>query len=81
MDKATITFQRDGKEQTVTATLGKTQRTEQARGYMMPDMKGMEELRRSFDFDRQGMPPDGRLYEGQGPRLGIRAQDTEDGKG
>jgi len=81
MDKATITFQRDGKEQTVTATLGKSQRMERAYGYMMPDMKGMEELRRSFDFDRQGMPRMEGFMRDRGPRLGIRAQDTEDGKG
>ena len=80
MEKASITFQRDGKEQTVTATLGKSQRVERSYGYVMPDMKGMEELRKSFDFDRQGFPGRG-FSRDRGPRLGIRAQDTEDGKG
>jgi serine protease Do len=80
LERVSITFQRDGKEQTVTATLGKSQRVQQAYGYVMPDMKGMEELRRSFDFDRQGFPGMG-FSRDRGPRLGIRAQDTEDGKG
>jgi serine protease Do len=79
-DKATITFQRDGKEQTVTATLGKSQKVQRVYGYAMPDMKGMEELQRSFDFDRRFPGFEGFNRE-RGPRLGIRAQDTEDGKG
>lgn len=80
-DKAAITFQRDGKEQTVTATLGKTQRVQRVYGYTMPDMKGMEELQKAFDFDRKGFPGFEGFNRDRGPRLGIRAQDTEDGKG
>jgi len=77
-DKAAITFQRDGKEQTVTATLGKSQRVQRVYGYAMPDMKELEELQRSFNFDRSRL---GAFDRERGPRLGIRAQDTEDGKG
>lgn len=77
-DKAAITFQRDGKEQTVTATLGKSQKVQRVYGYAMPDMKGLEELQRSFNFDRSRL---GGFDRERGPRLGIRAQDTEDGKG
>jgi len=80
-DKTTITFQRDGKEQTVTATLGRSQRTVRSYGFAMPDMKGMEELQKSFDFDRKGFPGFEGFSRDRGPRLGIRAQDTEDGKG
>jgi len=84
-DKATITFERDGKEQTVTATLGKTQRAQRiyGYGYGMPDMKGMEELRRAMprDFEWKGFPGFEGFSRDRGPRLGIRAQDTEDGKG
>lgn len=81
LEKTTITFQRDGKEQTVTATLGKTQRVQRVYGYAMPDMKGMEELQKAFDFDRRGFPGFDGFSKDRGPRLGIRAQDTEDGKG
>jgi len=47
----------------------------------IPRMDGMEEFRKAMppDFDWKGLPG----FEGfnKGPRLGIRAQDTEDGKG
>lgn len=75
-DKVTITFYRDHKKQQVTATLGKSHKTTQTFQYNMPDMQG-------FDF-KEMMPPMENFrdfrFKGQ-PRLGIHAQDTEDGKG
>jgi serine protease Do len=70
-DKVTVTFKRDGKEQKVTATLGKAKGVK-AFGYGM-NYDGMK----NFNFD---MAPQAWSNNGQ-PRLGIRAQDTEDGKG
>ncbi|HXB90663.1 MAG TPA: PDZ domain-containing protein [Puia sp.] len=70
-DKVTVTFKRDGKEQKVTATLGKA-KTTKAFGYGL-NYGGQKD----FNFD---MAPQVWNMNGQ-PRLGIRAQDTEDGKG
>jgi serine protease Do len=76
-DKVTITFYRDHKKQQVTATLGKSRKTAQTFQYNMPDMQG---------FNFKDMMPPMENFPGFGglkgqPRLGIRAQDTEDGKG
>lgn len=67
-DKVTVTYLRDGKEQKATATLGKTGG---AITFSAPKISP------SFDFDNFG----GTYSFGGRPRLGIRAQDTEDGKG
>lgn len=81
-DKVIVTFKRAGKEQKATATLGKRSSNLALNGnsFQMPNLDGLQ----SFDFnfeDRAGAP---RVY-GFGaagrPRLGIKAQDTEDGKG
>jgi serine protease Do len=83
-DKVIITFKREGKEQKATASLGKRSSTLAFNGnsnnFQMPNLEGLQ----NFDFnfeDRAGAP---RIY-GFGnagrPRLGIKAQDTEDGKG
>lgn len=83
-DKVTIVFVRDGKKQQVTATLGKARKTTQTYQYSMPDLQNMPDLQ-GFDF-KEMMPPMEKFrdfgpgFKGQG-RLGIRAQDTEDGKG
>ncbi|HYF32848.1 MAG TPA: PDZ domain-containing protein [Chitinophagaceae bacterium] len=76
-EKVTVTYLRDGREQKTTATLGKT-------GYAMtfatPEIKGLdklENLNEHFNFDNFGQTFS---YNGRG-RLGIRAQDTEDGNG
>lgn len=81
-DKVTITYKRDGKEQKATATLGK--RPGGALAFGGPDLQhlapGMEGLRNfDFNFDHDGDGP--QLFFGGRPRLGIKAQDTEDGKG
>lgn len=75
-DKVTITYERDGKSDKTTATLGKRQ-----------NMAFNFEAPRIQDFNFQ-WPNDGNFrnynfnYSFNGkPRLGIKAQDTEDGKG
>jgi serine protease Do len=71
-DKVKVSFTRNGKEQTVTATLDKTENNRSDFNYNynfkmppMPDMDGMD------------MGPWGPHQ----PKLGIKAQDAEDGKG
>ena len=75
-DKVTVTFKRDGKEQKVTAALGKAKMA-QVYGYgyryPMPRVEG---------FDYKGLTaPRGLAWNNGQPRLGIKAQDTEEGKG
>lgn len=72
-EKVTITYKRDGKENKATATLGKR------------NSSSIYTPNGDFDFDFN-MGPDGHhldrvLTYGGRPRLGIKAQDTEDGKG
>jgi serine protease Do len=82
-EKATITYLRDGKEQKVTLTLGENKDAEvfQFNGPDGSDYQkeyGMDE-----NFFKQLLPP-GYNYNfdnKNSPKLGIRAQDTEDGKG
>jgi serine protease Do len=70
-DKVTITYLRDGKQQTAQAVLGKSNQVK-VYSWNSPDgqfdMKGFEPRNFSFDFSDK-------------PRLGIEAQDTEDGNG
>lgn len=73
-DKVSITYTRDGKENKVTATLGKRAGTSMYR----PNADFNHDF--NFDFDHDGQP--GRIFSyGGKPRIGIKAQDTEDGKG
>jgi serine protease Do len=70
-DKIALTFKREGKEQKMTVTLGKSPGNN-GMYFKMPDMQ-------NFNYD---VAP--RVYNysyGAKPRLGIKAQDTEDGKG
>jgi serine protease Do len=74
-EKVTITYLRDGKEQKVTTTLGGSQG---AKVFRFDGPGGQDE-----QFFKQFFPP-GSNYNfsyGNNSRLGIRAQDTEDGKG
>jgi serine protease Do len=78
-DKVTVTYKRDGKEQKATATLGKNKNS-YSYSYTMP--KGtLAPFEPDFNFnwndDMHGLT----YAFGGRPRLGIRAQDTEDGKG
>ncbi|HKH62868.1 MAG TPA: PDZ domain-containing protein [Flavitalea sp.] len=70
-DKVTITYKRDGKESKATATLGKRS---SSTVYAPGDF--------DFDFDFNHDEQFNRVFSyGGRPRLGIKAQDTEDGKG
>lgn len=74
-EKVLISINRDGKEQKISATLGKTKTTVLANGGNLMTPRALE----SFDFGNSDML---RAYGVVGrPRLGIRAQDTEDEKG
>ena len=71
-DKVSITYLRDGKEQKATATLGKTGGS-YSLNYSGPQF---EMLNDNFN----GTFGQGFSYNAR-PRLGLKAQDTEDGKG
>ena len=82
--KVTLTLKREGKEQKMTVILGKAPMVTANNFYKMPDMQ-------HFNFDYSpGLPgapgaPRARAYGYSygtpKARLGIKAQDTEDGKG
>lgn len=68
-EKVTITYLRDGKQVTASATLGKA---EQMKVYSWNTPEGdMFKMSPNFSFS----------WSGDKPRLGISAQDTEDGNG
>ena len=71
-DKIKIVFTREGKEQSVMATLDKSE-------YKQKD------YRYNYDFKMPPIPPmpgmNGDIWGNRPPKLGIKAQDAEDGKG
>jgi serine protease Do len=71
-EKILITLTRDGKEQKISATLGKISGSVSAFN-VAPSFRGFD----NFNFNGG----DVNVYGIGRPRLGIRAQDTEDGKG
>jgi serine protease Do len=74
-DKVTITYERSGKTNKTEATLGKrkgTPMTIRPHEFHMPEF--------NFDWKDGDFGPRTFSYGGR-PRLGIKAQDTEDGKG
>ena len=76
-DKVTITYTRDGKEQKSTAVLGKNKNATMYRFRQTPN----PDMYRDF---KEFMPRGNYNFNynmGGSPRLGIHAQDTEDGKG
>ncbi|HUR11853.1 MAG TPA: PDZ domain-containing protein [Flavitalea sp.] len=86
--KVTITYKRDGRSRKLTATLGKRKGMTFGNGFnfqpkidVMPDLdvKPFEAMPK-MDYNFKGDFGDVFAYAGKG-RLGIRAQDTEDGKG
>ncbi|MDF2187144.1 PDZ domain-containing protein [Paraflavitalea sp. CAU 1676] len=82
-DKVAITYKRDGKELKTTATLGKRGNAMAFSSpdvFVAPQLEGLEGLK-SFDFNWDNDDHGPRVYTVRGPRLGIKAQDTEDGKG
>ncbi|HTI09624.1 MAG TPA: PDZ domain-containing protein [Puia sp.] len=74
-DKVTVTYKREGKEAKVTAILGKSLSVNRVYNYnydyAIPKMK---------EYQFKQMPPMQFSWDAK-PRLGIKAQDTEDGKG
>jgi serine protease Do len=80
-EKVTVTYKRDGKENKATATLGKRE-GEFMQGMPGPEFRVMPKMENfNFDFDMDGLQGFGPNGPNMRPRLGIRAQDTEDGKG
>lgn len=79
-EKVLITIKRDGKEQKINATLGKTTSGSYSfsspRSFSIPPMDGLKDF--NFDFDGDNFRSFN--FSGKG-RLGIKAQDTEDDKG
>ena len=84
--KIVVTIKRNGKEQKINAVLGKTTTamTMRSFNYAIPDMPDMPDApnmgNMNFDFAPRGAYG-GSGYYGSKAKLGIRAQDTEDGKG
>lgn len=87
-DKVTITYKRDGKENKVTATLGKNKNTSFGQGYSFSGPDGFSSPRvfgsdDAFRLDIDKYRDGNNLYyfHNGKPRLGIKAQDTEEGVG
>jgi serine protease Do len=74
-EKVSITITRDRKEQKVNVTLGAKAMNKELYNFRSPDGQDF-----NFDF-KQLMPPGAWELNGNSAKLGIRAQDTEDGKG
>jgi serine protease Do len=80
-DKVVITYKRDGKELKATATLASRSEIG-ALAFGGPDgmvAPNIEMPNFNFNWDREGSGP--RVLMNGRPRLGIKAQDTEEGKG
>jgi serine protease Do len=83
-DKVSVTFIRDKKEQKVTAELGKYQGVRFFK--TMPGQNfnfDLGDLGRGYTIPRSKIAPPGMnwSWSGNGPKLGLSVQDTEDGKG
>ena len=77
-DKVAVTYRRDKKEQKTTVTLGKRQDA------AVFSTDGFDNNNQNFNFDMLTPGQNGTLntlIRGNNLRLGIKAQDTEDGKG
>jgi len=74
-DKVTITYERNGKSNKTDVTLGK--RRGNTYNFQSPRIEALPDF--NFEWKENGMPP--RVYNYGRPRIGIKAQDTEDGKG
>ncbi|HSZ86363.1 MAG TPA: PDZ domain-containing protein [Puia sp.] len=72
-DKVTITYMRDGKEQKTTATLGKTKEMK----FKSFNVNTMPKMSYDYNFNNDG----NYSFSYGKPRLGIKAQDLEEGKG
>ena len=74
-DKVTITYERDGKSNKTDVTLGK--RKGMNFNFESPRIEALPDF--NFDWKDGDMGP--RVFAYGRPRIGIKAQDTEDGKG
>jgi serine protease Do len=75
-DKVKVVYVRDGKEQTVNATLDKSDYKQKDFNYNYN-----YNFRMPPTLDMKGMDMDGFWAENRQPKIGIKAQDSEDGKG
>ena len=75
-DKVTITYERNGKSNKTDVTLGK--RKGNSFNFQSPRIEALPDF--NFDWKDSDMGPRVFAYGGK-PRIGIKAQDTEDGKG
>ena len=88
-DKIDITYTRNGKENKTTAVLGKRPTSRRFKGgYFNPERPEAPELPEGMEAPVPPIPPMnfnfddfGRNFNMGKPRLGIRAQDTDDNKG
>lgn len=82
-DKVAITYKRDGKEQKATATLGKRPGAlafnSFGEGFSAPELRSLPNF--DFNWDEANGSGPRVFYNNSRGRLGIKAQDTEDGKG
>ena len=77
-DKVNITYKRGGKENKTTATLGKRSSDMQSRSFRAPIAPVPPMV---FNFDENNEFGDVFQYHNARPKLGLKVQDTEDGKG
>ena len=82
-EKITVTYSRDGKEKTTVATLGKNPFQSRTITYGFPNQEMQKRLKELSEMDQlRGGPRTFNLdWNNDRPRLGIKAQDTEDDKG
>lgn len=74
-DKVTITYEREGKENKAEVTLGKNRSMSAVQAYSFTSPRAYSSDAYNFNFDSNVYSVFGR------PRLGIKAQDTEEGNG
>lgn len=83
-EEVKIALLRDGKEVVLNVKLGKTA-NDQSFGFTIPDNNmrqfKLDELNGMFPRGFEWSPDNNGQFYGGRPRLGIKAQDTEDGKG
>lgn len=74
-DKVTVTYIRDGKTNTTTATLGKNDTEDKVFSW-----NNMDGLTREFSPERNGNK-DFKLFFNNKPKIGLKVQDVEEGNG
>jgi serine protease Do len=80
-DKVTVTYKRDNKEEKLTAVLGKFKGLyTKTFNISIPKMEELQNMKGYSDMNRMYAPRAFSWSSGK-PKIGIKAQDTEDGKG